>query len=213
MVLCGTFCTGTSPAIQGGAPARHIRVPGPGEPGLGDLRLSDIATRYAAALFESVPGDEALQDRLLGDLTALAAVSREATFKSFVENPRIGPDDKAKVLDRLAERQGAAEPTRRLLAVLAENERAGILGEVAEAYGRLVDAARGREAVTVTAAFDLPGDLKSGVESRLRRLLGDRTEIRHRADPKALGGLVVQIGSKVFDHSIKSRLTELRQAI
>jgi len=175
--------------------------------------LSDIATRYAAALFETVPGDEALQDRLRDDLAALAAVSREASFRSFVANPRVAPEDKAKVLDRLAERQGAAEPTRRLMAVLAENERAQLLVPIAEAFGRLVDAARGREAVTVTAAFDLSGDLKSRVESRLRGLLGTGTEIRHRADPAALGGLIVQIGSKVFDHSIRSRLAGLRQAI
>jgi F-type H+-transporting ATPase subunit delta len=175
--------------------------------------LSDIATRYAAALFESVPGDEALQDRLRDDLSALAAVAREEAFKRFVENPRVAPADKAGVLERLAGRQGVADPTRRLLAVLAENERAGLLPGIAAAYGRLVDAARGREAVTVTAAFELPADLKAEVDRRLKGLLGARTEIRHRADPGALGGLVVQIGSKVFDHSIKSRLAELRQAI
>jgi F-type H+-transporting ATPase subunit delta len=175
--------------------------------------LSDIATRYATALFEAVPGDEALQDRMRADLAALSAAAGEETFKRFVGNPRVAPEDKAKVLDRLAEQQGAAEPTRRLLVVVAGHERAGLLPGIALAYGRLVDAARGREAVTVTAAFALDADLKSKVETRLKRLLGERTEIRHRADPKALGGLVVQIGSKVFDHSIKSQLAQLRQAI
>jgi len=175
--------------------------------------LSDIATRYAAALFEAVPGDEALQDRVRADLAALALVAREEAFRRFVENPRIAPPDKARVLEGLAARQGAADPTRRLLAVLAENERGGLLAPIAKAYGRLVDAARGREAVTVTAAFELPGDLKTEVDRRLRALLGARTEIRHRADPATLGGLVVQIGSKVFDHSIKSHLAQLRQAI
>lgn len=175
--------------------------------------MSDIATRYAAALFEAVPGDEALQDRLRADLSALAALGRDEAFRRFVENPRIAPADKAGVLDRLAGLEGAAEPTRRLLAVLAGNERAALLPAIALAYGRLVDAARGREAVTVTAAFDLTGDLKAEVERRLRGLLGARTEIRHRADPRTLGGLVVQIGSKVFDHSIKNQLALLRQAI
>jgi F-type H+-transporting ATPase subunit delta len=175
--------------------------------------LSDIATRYAAALFEAVPGDEALQDRLRDDLAALAGASREETFRRFVANPRVAPEDKAKVLDRLAEQHGAAEPTRRLLAVVAGHERAALLPGIAEAYGRMVDAARGREAVTVTAAFDLPAELKTDVDRRLKGLLGEGTEIRHRADPKALGGLVVQIGSKVFDHSIKNQLAQLRQAI
>jgi F-type H+-transporting ATPase subunit delta len=175
--------------------------------------LSDIATRYATALFDAVSGAEAVEDRVRADLAALSAVAREEAFRRFVDNPRIGPADKAGVLDTLAARQGVADPTRRLLAVLAENERAGLLPGIAEAYGRLVDAARGREAVTVTAAFELAGDLKAEVDRRLKALLGARTEIRHRADPGALGGLVVQIGSKVFDHSIKSRLAELRQAI
>jgi F-type H+-transporting ATPase subunit delta len=175
--------------------------------------LSDIATRYATALFDAVSGAEAVEDRVRADLAALSAVAREEAFRRFVDNPRIVPADKAGVLDTLAARQGAAEPTRRLLAVLAENERAGLLPGIAQAYGRLVDAARGREAVTVTAAFELPADLKADVERRLRALLGARTEIRHRTDAGALGGLVVRIGSKVFDHSIRNRLAQLRQAI
>lgn len=175
--------------------------------------MSDTATRYAAALLATTRGDEALQDRLRADLDALSAVAVEAPFRRFVENPRIEPEQKAEVLGALAERVGAADPTRRLLDLLAEGERLGAIAAIGEAFGRLVDAARGREAVTVTAAFALPKELKGEVETRLVRLLGAGTKIRHRADPGALGGLVVQIGSKVFDHSVRSHLAQLRQTI
>ena len=206
MVPCGTFNSATG---AGCAPAPHGVTHN--EPRR--ATLSDTAKRYATALFETVRGDDALQDRLRADLAGLSAVGAEAAFRRFVANPRITPEDKARVLDQVAGRLAAAEPTRRLLALLAANDRAGLIGAVADAFGRLVDAARGREAVTVTAAFDLPADLKGRVETRLRALLGAGTLIRHRSDPGALGGLVVQIGSKVFDYSIRHHLARLRQAI
>ena len=62
-------------------------------------------------------------------------------------------------------------------------------------------------------SFPLPETLKTTVEGRLKALVGARAEIRHRVDPEALGGLVVQIGSKVFDHSIRHHLAQMRQAI
>lgn len=175
--------------------------------------MSDTATRYAAALLASARGDGALEDRMRADLDALAAVAAEAGFRSFVDNPRIGPEHKAEVMGALADRVGAADATRRLLSLLAEGERLGAIAAICEAYGRLVDASRGRQNVTVTAAFALPEALEREVDARLTRLLGAGTRIRHRTDPDALGGLVVQIGSKVFDHSVRSHLHQLRQTI
>lgn len=172
-----------------------------------------IAKRYASALFEVVQGDETAETRVRGDVSTLAGVLAQPELGRLVENPRVAAADKAAVLARIAERTGAGEEAGRLLRVLVDNGRAGLLAEIAEAYGRLVDTARGRRTVTITAAYPLPDAVKGRVEERLRHLLGDRSEIRHRVDPEALGGLVVQIGSKVFDYSIRNHLAQLRQAI
>jgi len=172
-----------------------------------------IAMRYASALFEVVEGDAAARDRARADLEALAAAVAAPDLGRLLANPRVPPADKARVLDDVAGRVGAGDTARRLLSVLAAPDRAGLLGEVAAAYGRQVDAARGRQAVTVTAAFPLPQALKAGVETRIRALAGADTEIAHRVDPQALGGLAVQIGSKVFDYTVRHHLAHLRQSL
>jgi F-type H+-transporting ATPase subunit delta len=177
--------------------------------------LSDtaIAMRYASALFDVVRDDAEGRTRARADLAALSAAVADPALAALVENPRVSPADQVAVLDKLAERAGAGDTARRLLGVLAAHGRAGLLAEVGEAYGRLADAAEGRERVTVTAAFALPDDLKASVESRLKALVGTGAEISHRVDAKAMGGLVVQIGSKVFDYSIRNHLAHMRQAI
>lgn len=172
-----------------------------------------IAMRYASALFDVVRDDAEARGRARADLAALAAALAEPALAALVENPRISPADQAAVLDRLAERAGAGDAARRLLGVLAAHGRAGLLAEVGAAYGRLADAAEGRARVTVTAAFALPDDLRAAVEARLKAVVGTGAEISHRVDAQALGGLVVQIGSKVFDYSIRNHLAQMRQAI
>jgi len=169
--------------------------------------------RYASALFDVVRDDGSARTQARADLAALATAVAEPAFAALVDNPRVSEEDKAAVLDRLAERAGAGGAVRRLVGVLAGHGRAALLGEIGAAYGRLADADEGRQRVTVTAAFDLPADLKTGVEGRLKALVGAKAEIRHRVDPQTLGGLVVQIGSKVFDHSIRNHLAQMRQAI
>jgi len=177
--------------------------------------LSDtvIATRYASALFDVVRGDAAARTQARADLAALAAALAEPGLAALVDNPRVSEADKAAVLDRLAERAGAGATVRRLLGVLAGHGRAALLGEIGAAYDRLADADEGRQHVTVTAAFPLPEAQKAAVERRLKALVGAKAEIRHRVDREALGGLVVQIGSKVFDYSIRNHLAHMRQAI
>lgn len=172
-----------------------------------------IAKRYASALFEVVQGDEAAETRVRGEVSALAEVLAQPELARLVDNPRVSGADKAAILAEVARRTGAGEEASRLLKVLVANGRAGALGEIAGAYGRLVDAARGRQTVTVTASHPLPDAARDRVEQRLRALLGGATEIRHRVDPEALGGLVVQVGGKVFDYSVRNHLMQLRQAI
>lgn len=172
-----------------------------------------IAKRYASALFDALGGDEAAETRVRGEVAALAEVLAQPELARLVENPRVADADKSAVLAKLAERTGAGGEASRLLTVLVNNGRAALMPEIAEAYGRLVDASRGRQTVTVTAPFPLPDEARSRVDERLRALLGGGTEIRHLVDPGALGGLVVRVGSKVFDYSVRNHLVQMRQAI
>lgn len=171
-----------------------------------------IARRYASALFESI-GDVASSEQVRGQLSTLAAATGQAEFRQFVENPRVPLEKKQAVLAALATKAGAEQKAANLIALLAENDRIGDLDAVAEAFGDLVDQAAGRVAVTVTAAITLPGEVMQKVDSKLTGILGGDADIRHTVDERIIGGLVIQIGSRIFDYSIRHQLARLRQTL
>ncbi|MBI5137769.1 MAG: ATP synthase F1 subunit delta [Nitrospirae bacterium] len=171
-----------------------------------------IANRYAAALFEAVGGADAA-DRVRAELSSLAGAVADDSLSRLVANPRVPAADKAQVLTAVGERLGASVKVMNLLRLLLANGRVALLGRVAIAFARLADEAQGRVAVTVTSATPLEGAAKTRVDARVTAILGGKADIRHRVDPAILGGLVVQIGSKVFDNSIRHHLAQLRQAL
>ncbi|MFQ5508080.1 MAG: ATP synthase F1 subunit delta [Leptospirillia bacterium] len=171
-----------------------------------------IAKRYAAALFELVT-DAAERDRVRGELGTLGEVMGHEALKSALGNPRIHVAEKQAVVASVAEKVGASERPANLARLLVLNDRMDLFGEVADAFSHMVDEAEGRLVVTVTSAFSLPKDLKSRVDARLTEILGGKAEIRHAEDADILGGLVIRIGSRVFDHSVRYQLARLRQAL
>lgn len=173
---------------------------------------SIIANRYAAALFEAAGGADAA-DRVRAELFSLAKAAAADDLAKLVANPRVPAADKVAVLTALGERLEVTEKTMNLLKLLLANGRVKLLGKVAEAFARLADAALGRVAVTVTSASALKGAAKTKVDKQLTQILGGKADIQHKVDPAILGGLVVQVGSKVFDNSIRHHLAQLRQAL
>ncbi len=171
-----------------------------------------IARRYASALFESI-GDATASEQVRGQLSTLADATGQAEFRRFVDNPRVPLEKKQAVLTALAAKAGATDKTANLLALLAQNDRIGHLDAVAEAFGDLVDQAVGRVTVTVTAAISLPGKVMQQVDGKLSEILGGDADICHKVDEAIIGGLVIQIGSKVFDYSIRYQLAKLRQTL
>ncbi|MDH5525861.1 MAG: ATP synthase F1 subunit delta [Nitrospirota bacterium] len=173
---------------------------------------STIAKRYAAALYEVVANPKAAK-ALRGELQQMAEALEVSELRSLLDNPRVTDDQKLSVLYAVADRAGLAEAGRNLLKVLVANGRATLLGRVATAFGEMVDASEGRLSVTVTAAIELPKAAATKVDTRIKEILGADADIEHRVDASVLGGLVVQVGSRLFDHSIRHQLAQLRQAL
>ncbi|MDH4229074.1 MAG: ATP synthase F1 subunit delta [Nitrospirota bacterium] len=173
-----------------------------------------VTKRYATALHESVAGSGAEAVRGLKEqLRQMAAALEVPDLRRLADNPRLTPEQKLGVLLAVGEKVGLSGPGQNLLKVLVHNGRGLLLGHVAEAFAELVDAAEGRLPVTVTSAVTLPGEAAASVDSRLREILGAEADIAHRVDAGIIGGLVVRIGSQVFDHSVRYQLARLRQTL
>lgn len=173
---------------------------------------ASIAKRYATALFEVV-GDVSAAGGVRGELNDLAEILEQPGLRTLLENPRVTPEEKLGVLDAVASRAGASAFVANLLRVLVQNGRGGLLRQVAQEFGRLVDQAEGRVTVTITSAVPLSKNAEKTLSARIASLIGAKADIRHQVDADILGGLVVQIGSKIFDHSIRHQLAQLRHAL
>ena len=192
----------------------------------GGGRPAGVASRYAFALLahaEGGPGGAggaggASLGEVERSLEALAAVFRaEPGLAGAFASPLLSRPEQLRLAEALlaeAPPGGGtwAEPVRRLVLLLVENRRPGLIGEVAEAA--LAELARRRGEVTaqVRVAAPLSEDERAKLLAILAKAVGREPRLAVSEDPSLLGGFVVQLGSRMFDGSLKGRLERLRVA-
>jgi F-type H+-transporting ATPase subunit delta len=168
---------------------------------------------YAEAFLAAAlkPGGPAAADAAGAELTAFVAdvLDRDATVSGFLVSPAVGKKSKAAVLDAALPGR-ASELLRGLLAVLARNGRLDLVRGVAAAYRQLLDERAGRVRVKVSSAVELSDDQRAALAAHLAGILRQQPVLDVRIDPDLIGGMVVQVGDRVFDTSVRTRLSTLR---
>ncbi len=174
---------------------------------------ASLAGRYASALFDlaSEAGSVSAVETDLGNLEA--ALAESAELRALIRNPEVSRDQLAKVLAGLGEHLELSGLTRSFLGVLAENRRVADLPGMIRAFGAIAAAQRGEVAAEVASAHPLNDSQLAELENKLRAREGRTIKLKSRVDPDLLGGLVVTIGSKRIDTSIRTRLNSLAQAM
>jgi F-type H+-transporting ATPase subunit delta len=178
-----------------------------------DSRASDVGARYARALFDLCV-ETGVLDAVEADLKSLGGmIAGSADFRALLASPRFSGEDKAKGLSAIAARAGLSETTAKFLGVLAANRRAGALGPIIQAFGRLVEAHRGVISAHVVTAIPLSAAQTETLTAALRASFGKDPRIETHVDPAILGGLRVRVGSRLYDASLKSKLDSLKFAL
>lgn len=182
------------------------------------INPSGLAERYALALLGIVDDlrqqEAGAADRIAGDLDRLFRLWREdAGFRAFVEDPRLDAAAQRRAAFAVIERAGIGTEVRNLVGVLIVNRRLGRLPEVAQAFGALLAARRGQQVAQVTTAHSLTDTQRAQIVARLTEAGFSGVQLRESVDPTLLGGLVVRIGSRLYDNSIKSKLQRLQYAM
>ena len=174
---------------------------------------SGLAERYAKALFELADDRKAL-DEVANDLRALRGLIEESSdFRRLIRSPVLTRLEQGKAVNALAERAGFSALTRNFLGVLARNRRLFVLPGVIAAYLKELAARRGEVTAEVTAAKPLSPAQTEAVNEQLRRVVGGKVALDLRIDPSLIGGLVVKVGSRMVDASLKSKLARLQLAM
>ena len=132
---------------------------------------------------------------------------------STATNPANDAEGFAKAVAALAERAGLKELTRNFLGLLARNRRLFALPDMIEGFLGILAARRGEVTAQVIAAQELSEAQRKAIDERLRKAVGGKVAIDLRIDPGLLGGLVIKVGSRMVDASLKSKLRRLELAM
>jgi len=175
---------------------------------------SGVAGRYASALFELADNAKAL-DQVAQDLdTFKKLLAESAELARLIASPVIGRELQGKALLAVLDAAGIAGLTRNFIGAVAANGRARELPAMASAYLAELARRRGETSAVVTSAVPLTEQQMQQLSEALRSVLGGtKVSIVAHVDPDVLGGLVVKVGSRLFDSSIRSKLQRLQLAM
>jgi F-type H+-transporting ATPase subunit delta len=175
--------------------------------------VSGLAERYATALFDLADERRAL-DPVAADLRALKAmIGASADLARLVRSPILSRDEQGRAIAALAEHAGLVPLVRDFLGVVARNRRLFAVPAMIDAYLAKLAERRGEVTAEVTAAQPLSEAQLEKLGEELRRAVGRRVAVEVRVDRGLLGGIIVKIGSRMIDGSLKSKLARLQLAM
>ena len=172
-----------------------------------------MAGRYASALFE-LADDKQQLDAVADELKQLnALVGESADLRHLISSPVIAGDQQAKAMASILEQAGAGDLTRRFVLVVANNRRLFALPQIIRAYLAELSRRRGEVTAEVTAAQALTASQEASLTETLRAEVGAKVQVDLKVDPALLGGLVVKVGSRMIDSSLRTKLQKLQFAM
>lgn len=175
--------------------------------------VSEIAARYAAALF-ALADERNRLDEVAGDLGVLKSMlSESADLRRMVSSPVISREEQGKAMDALLEKAGADQLTRNFIGLVTRNRRLFAVPGMIAAYLAALAERRGEVTAQVTAASALTDEQMKTVTGALKKVVGREVAIDLKVDPSLLGGLVVKVGSRLFDSSLRTKLQKLELAM
>ncbi len=176
--------------------------------------VASSAPRYARAfaeVAESARLDANAAQQQMSDFAQTLAGSNE--LREILENPSLEMAAKLKVLDEIARRIAMFPQVRNFIAVILEHHRLTELDEILTEYKQVVDEHAGATEARITSARPLNQEERAQLEAQIAKLAGERVRARYAEDASLLGGAVVEIGSTVYDGSVRAQLQQLKQRL
>ncbi|NHK28439.1 F0F1 ATP synthase subunit delta [Parvularcula flava] len=172
---------------------------------------SEVAQRYASAFFD-LAQEEGKLDALESDLTAIGkAIEESDELKSLIASPVYSRAEKESAITAIL---ANADPlTRNLAALMAGNGRLFALPGVIVAFRQLAAEARGEVSAEAVSAVKLSDDQQKRLRAEIEASIGKAVNLQTRVDETLLGGLIVKVGSKMVDSSLRTKLTRLKMAM
>ena len=172
-----------------------------------------LADRYAAALYAHADESNAL-DAVVSEMESLGQlIDSSADFRRLIESPLIDVTLGTKAALAVLEQQGFGKQVRDFVGVISSNRRLRALREIVTAFSTLVADRRGIITAQVTTALPMLDRQRTALRARLIEAGYGNVNIQEQVQPDMLGGMIVRIGARLYDTSLKSRLQRLQYAM
>jgi F-type H+-transporting ATPase subunit delta len=175
------------------------------------MTVNAYARRYSQAIFRMALQEKDL-NRWQSDLRKVATLLKDNALASLIANPKVTGEEKLKTL---SQRLGEVNPLAiKLVLLLAAKGKLAVIDDIAEEYQSLVDNYRGvegTEIAEITTAIPLDNDYQLKIAQRITEIVGKPVMLRPKVDPAIIGGIIIRVGDKLIDGSIRSKLAALRK--
>ncbi len=170
-----------------------------------------LAFRYARALADLAgPGSE----RIAQELEIVERALKESNdLRIAFESPAVPPPRKRAVIAALTRMLGLSDLLRRFLSIVVEHRRTSLLGDIREAFQAVMDERLGVVRVDVSSARALGDEQRSQLVAELVRMTGKKTRAEFGIREELIGGVLAQIGSTVYDGSVRGRLQAMKRRL
>jgi len=175
-----------------------------------------LLRRVVRVLLNKLPKDEAVLISTLDKLTTLQNLFRkDKTFRNFVLNPSIPPEEKLKLIDILDEKLKLNDVEKELLRYILKNRKGNLLKYIADEFRFEVEKLFSTVKGEIISAYPLDEETIENVKATIEKKLGKKVEFEFevKQDPSIIGGIIVKAGSYILDASIKNFLHKLEQKL
>lgn len=175
--------------------------------------LAGVAQRYATALIELAEEAGAV-DSLAAELQTLQGLlGANADLKGLVSSPLYTREDQTRALMAVLDKASASQLLKNFVGLVAHNRRLFVLGDMIKAFQMILARKRGEISASVTSAVPLNEPQVADLKAALREALGRDVQLQTEVDESLLGGLIVKVGSRMVDSSLKTKLSNLKIAM
>jgi len=194
-------------ALSTSAPARALVKP--------PIQVFGSEGRYATALYSAAMKTDSLA-AVEADLSTMGGLLKsDPILKDFLENPLLKKELKKDGIDGVLEKKGANELTVNLFGLLAENGQLGITAGIVDSFAQIMAAVRGEVVCEVTTAKPIDAEMQAEIEGALKAFLkeGETIQLTTKVDASIIGGMIVVIGDKYADMSLKTKINKYTSLI
>jgi len=177
------------------------------------LKSDVVARRYARALYE-LGQEEGLEQKFLEDMQNMAlVVDQSSEFRSIMESPLYDITLKKRILKDVVSKTGISDYAGNFLNILLDKDRFVFLRDIRDTYKKILDEASGRVMAQVTSAKELDAQELKDIAKTLSVVVKKEVNVNVIIDPSLIGGVVAEIEGMIYDGSVKTQISRLKQSL